>query len=139
MRDVAGHEIDGRNRRLHAHRHGAQMHGHVVAHGNHARLAIEDGAGVVAALLDIGRERGAAQGSAHLLGNGMHGALKDRQLNRIGCPRHHARSSPARVMTRFPNVSTRADAPGGSTVAAVYSVIIAGPRITSPGRKPSRR
>ena len=36
-------------------------------------------------------------------------------------------------MTRFPKPSTCALQPGGSTVAEVYSVIIAGPWIESPG------
>ena len=68
------------------------MHRHVIAHGDHPCLAVEDRAGIVAPLLDVGRERGAPQGRAHLLGNGMHGALKDRQLHRID-GMAHARSS----------------------------------------------
>ena len=62
------------------------MHRHVIAHGDHSGLAVEDRAGIVAPLLDVRRKRGAAQRSAHLLGNRMHGALKDRQFDRIdGC------------------------------------------------------
>ena len=60
------------------------MHRHVIAHGNDPRLGIEDGAGVVAPLLYVGRESRAPQGRAHLLGNAVHRALKDRQLYRIG-------------------------------------------------------
>ncbi len=115
------------------------MHRHVIAHGDHPRLAIEDGAGIVAPLLDVGRERGAPQGRAHLLGDGMHRALKDRQFYRIGSGKGHARSSSAIEMTRFPKPSTCAQQPGGNAVAEVYSVIIAGPWIASPGARPSRR
>ena len=57
------------------------MHGHVVAHGDDSSLPVEDCAGVVAALLYVGRERGAAQGSAHLLGDGMNGAVKDSEFD----------------------------------------------------------
>ena len=33
-----------RDRGLHRHGHGAQVHRHVIAHGDHPRLAIENGA-----------------------------------------------------------------------------------------------
>ena len=103
------------------------------------RLAIEDGAGIVAPLLDVGRERSAPQGRAHLLGNGMHRALKDRQLYRI-CRLIGSCVSP---LHRDDEISEShppcAEQPGGNTVAEVYSVIIAGPWIASPGVRPSRR
>ena len=102
------------------------------------RLAIEDRAGIVAALLDIGRERGAPQRRAHLLRDGVHGALKDREFDRIAC-RRHALHLFADGMTRLPKPSTARMHSGGSTVAAVYSVIIAGPWIVSPGMSASRR
>ena len=60
------------------------MHRHMIAHGNDPSLRIEDRAGVIAALDDIGRDRGAAKRRAHLFGNRMHGALKNRQSDRIG-------------------------------------------------------
>ena len=101
------------------------MHRHVVAHGNHPALAVEHRAGIVAPLLDVGRERGAPQRRAHLFGDGMHGALKDRQLNRVGSAVHALLLD--MTMTRFPKPSTWAVQPGGSTVAELYSVIIAGP------------
>jgi len=58
--DVAGFEFtrfhSGRDR----HWHGAQVHRHVIAHGDDLACGIENGAGVVAALFDIGREGSAA-------------------------------------------------------------------------------
>ncbi len=39
---------------LHRERHGAQMHGHVVAHGHGLAGGVVDRAGVIAPLLDIG-------------------------------------------------------------------------------------
>ena len=47
------------------------MDGHVVAHGDEIALGGENSGGVVAALFDVGREGGAAQGGAHLDGDGM--------------------------------------------------------------------
>ena len=82
------------------------MDRHVIAHGNHPRLAIENGTGIVAPFLDVRRKRGAPQGRTHLLGNGMHRALKDCQLDRIGCAKAHAPLLDR--MTRFPKPSTRA-------------------------------
>ena len=115
------------------------MHRHVIAHGNHPRLGIEDGAGVVAPLFYIWRESRAPQGRTHLLGNGVDRALKDRQLYGISSGKGHAHSSAAIEMTRFPKPSTCAQQPGGNAVAEVYSVIIAGPWMESPGARPSRR
>ena len=63
------------------HGHGAEVHGHVVAHGDDALLGVEEGAGVVAALLDVGRDGGAAQGGAHLFGDGVDGALEDGEFD----------------------------------------------------------
>ena len=65
------------------HGHGAQVHRHVVAHGDDLACGIEDGAGVVAALFDVGREGGAAQGGAHLLGNGVVEVLEDFEFDGI--------------------------------------------------------
>ena len=88
--NVAGREGDGGDCRRHGHGHGAKVHGHVIAHGNDPGLGIEDGAGVVAPFLDVGGERGAAQGRAHFLGDGMDRALKDCEFNRIDRGAHGA-------------------------------------------------
>ena len=137
--DVPGRKCNRRDCCLHRHRHGAEMHRHVIAHGDHPRLGIEDGARVVSPFLYVGRESRAPQGCTHLLGNGVHRALKDRQFDGIGSRKAHARSSSAMEMTRLPTPSTCAQQPGGNAVAEVYSVIIAGPWMASPGTRPSRR
>jgi hypothetical protein len=82
--DIATLERERIHGRLDRHGHGAEMHRHVVAHGNDPALRIKDCAGVIAALDDIGRDRSAAQRGSHLFGNRMHGALKNRQSDRIG-------------------------------------------------------
>jgi len=65
------------------HGHGAKMNRHMIAHGYDLAGSVEDGAGVVAAFLDVWRERGAAKRSSHLFRNGMDGALEDSDLDRI--------------------------------------------------------
>ena len=100
--DVARRKDNRRDGCLHGHRHGAQMDRHVIAHRDYPALAVENGAGIIAPLFDIGRERGAAQGGAHLLGNGMHGTLEDGEVywvrfGGIGCGMGHAGT----VMTIF--------------------------------------
>jgi hypothetical protein len=59
------------------------MHWHVVAHGDDISGGIEDRAGVVAALLDVGREGSAAERGAHLLGDGVVQVLENLELDRI--------------------------------------------------------
>ncbi len=39
--------------RFHRHRHGTEMHRHMVAHGNDPSLCIKNGAGVIAALNNV--------------------------------------------------------------------------------------
>ncbi len=46
------------------------MHGEVVTLGDGLTGGVVDGAGVVEALFDVGREAGAAKGYSHLLGDG---------------------------------------------------------------------
>jgi hypothetical protein len=55
----------------HRHRHRSQMHRHVIAHCNHLACTVENRAGVVAPLFDIGRKCRAPQGCAHLFCNGV--------------------------------------------------------------------
>ena len=82
-RDVARLQPELIEGRPHRHGHRSQVHGHEVAHGQHPPRAIEHGAGIIAALLDVGGERRAAQRRAHLLGNGVERALINLQQNRI--------------------------------------------------------
>ena len=65
-------------------RHGAQMHGHVVAHGYGLGSGIVDGAGVVAAFLDVGREGGLAQHDAHFVRDGDEDVAEDFEFDGIG-------------------------------------------------------
>src|SRR5580698_1673625 len=104
--NVSGLKVDGRNRSLHRHRHGAEVYRHVVSHGDDAALAVEHCAGIIATLLDIWRKRGPAQCGAHFLGNRMHCALEDRKFHRINFLRTHARSLSPIEMMRFPKLST---------------------------------
>ena len=60
------------------------MDGHVVAHGDEVAFGGENGGRVVTALLDVGRERGAAQGSAHLDCDGVERMADDGDFGGIG-------------------------------------------------------
>jgi hypothetical protein len=60
----------------------------MVAHGNHFPIAVEYGAGIVAALFNVWRERGAPQGCAHLLGNRVVKIFEDFEFD--GITLHHA-------------------------------------------------
>ncbi len=53
-RDIAGAELESIENGANRHGHGAQMHRHVVAHGQNFAVRIEDGARIVAAFLDVG-------------------------------------------------------------------------------------
>jgi len=65
------------------HRHRAEVHRHVIAHGDDLAFGIEDGAGVVTPLFDIGRERCAAQGGSHFFGDGVVEVLEDLEFDGI--------------------------------------------------------
>jgi hypothetical protein len=75
--EIAGLECDGVAGGLHAHGHGTEVNGHVIAHCYDAALSVEEGTGVIAALLDVGRDGGAAKGCAHFFSDGVNAALKD--------------------------------------------------------------
>ena len=65
------------------HRHGTEVHRHVISHGDDLAFGIEDGAGVVAALFDIRRERSAAQCSSHFFGDGVVEVFEDFEFDGI--------------------------------------------------------
>ncbi len=102
---VAGAECKTRNGRSHRHRHRAQMHGHVIAHGDHFTAGIKDGAGIVPPLFDIGRKCGTTQRGPHLLGDGVVNILEDFQLD--GILSHDVR--PVRGSATSASVRQRAD------------------------------
>ncbi len=72
------------------------MHRHVVAHGDHLAAAVEDRAGIVATLFDVGRERGATQRCAHLFGDGVEEIFEDFKLDGIA-PHDASECSATRV------------------------------------------
>ena len=57
------------------------MDRHVIALSNHVALGIEDGAGVIAPLLDIGSEGGALERRAHLFRDRVEEAFEDFELD----------------------------------------------------------
>ncbi len=83
-RDVARLEIEGLRRVLDRERHGAQMHGHVIAHRDGFASGIVHGAGIIAALLDVCRVRSLAQHRAHFFGDGNQQMAKQLQFDGIG-------------------------------------------------------
>jgi hypothetical protein len=72
------------NRGGDGHGHGAEVDGHVIAHGNDLSRRIEDGAGVVAALFDVGRKGGAAESGSHLFSDGVVEVLEDLEFDGVG-------------------------------------------------------
>jgi hypothetical protein len=63
------------------------VHGHVIAHGYDLACGIEDGAGIVSPLFDVGGKRSAAQRSSHFFSDGVIEVLEDFEFDWIG----HAR------------------------------------------------
>src|SRR5262249_37668894 len=87
----------GLDRGRHRHRHRSEMNRHVVAHGDHFAAAVEYRTGIIATLLDVGRERGSAQRRPHFLGYGVIEILEDLEFD--GVAPH------ARIVTVLPESS----------------------------------
>ena len=68
--DVARLQREAAQRGLHGQRHGAQVDRHVIAHGDRFARVVVNGAGVIAALFDVGRKGRAPQNNSHLLRDG---------------------------------------------------------------------
>jgi hypothetical protein len=81
--DVARAKLQRRHGRLDRHGHRAEMHRHVVAHGDDAMLRIEDGTGIIATLFNIGGDRRSSQRCTHLFRDGVQGALEHGKLNGV--------------------------------------------------------
>jgi len=92
--DVTAAHVDGVDGRAHRERHRAEMHRHVIALRNRLAVGVVDGAGVVEPLFDIGREPGAAQRDAHLLGDGEVDVLEDLKVDWISGMYAHRSHSP---------------------------------------------
>jgi len=83
--DVARLEIrEAGQHGAHGLAHGAEVHGDMGGVGDQAACAVEDRAGVVEALLDVGRDRGVTQHGAHLLRDGHEAVAEDLEAHRIG-------------------------------------------------------
>ena len=75
--DVAGVELEALEGGGDGSGHGAEVDGDVGGLRDHVAVGVKEGAGVVLALLDVGGEAGAAEGDAHLLGDGGEEVLED--------------------------------------------------------------
>ena len=82
--DVAGAEGRQGEGGLDGGGHGAEVDGDVGGLGDQLALGVEEGAGEVAALLDVGGEGGAAKDDAHLFSDGGEEGVEDGQLGRVG-------------------------------------------------------
>ena len=150
QRNIAGIQPQRLHGRSHRSRHRPQMHRHVVAHRQRIPGRVENRTGVVPPLLDIRRKCRPPQRRPHLLRHRMEEPLEYLQPRRIEPPRPHPAVS--RVLfrhakfiafslsyaspksSRFSKASTEALHPCGTTVVALYSATIAGPRNRFPGR-----
>jgi hypothetical protein len=88
--DVAGLHPHGVYCGAHRERHGAQVHGHVVALRDRLAVGVVDGARVVQPLLDVRGKPRAAQRDPHFLGNREEDVLEDLEFDRISA--HRSRS-----------------------------------------------
>ena len=85
LEGVVGHDHVARTRvlgeacehRAHRRSHGAQVDGNVGRVGDQPARGVEDRAGVVEALLDVGRHRGVAKHRTHLLRHGHEAVAED--------------------------------------------------------------
>src|SRR5216683_4717990 len=101
------------------------MDRHVVAHGEDFTRGIKYCAGVVASLLDVGRERGTPERRSHFFRDRVEEIFKNFQTDGV-----HLHRCGSRI--RFPFRSTRPDHSGGISVVALYSVTMAGPGMRFP-------
>src|ERR1700752_742907 len=107
------------------------MNGHVVAHGQDIAARIKYGAGVVAPLLDVGREGGTPERGAHFFRDGMEEIFENFQAYGLDPHRRGSR-------IRFPMRSTRPYQAGGISEVGLYSVTMAGPEMRFPARSSER-
>lgn len=75
--DIAACERKSIERSAHRHRHGAEMHRHVIAHRDNFTIGIEERTGIIATLLYVRRKRGASKRCAHFLRDGVENTLEN--------------------------------------------------------------
>src|SRR4030095_9278457 len=80
---VPGLDVPRFERGLDRKRHRAQVHRHVIALRNHLALRVKQGAGIVAALLDVWRKCRSLQRGTHLFSDGVEQAVENFELYRI--------------------------------------------------------
>ena len=129
-RDVTGTERHGGDRRAHGQRRRPQVDGNVRRLRDQPAAGVEQRAREVTSLLDVGRQRRAAEDDAHLLRDGRQTLIGDGERDGVHQPRPS--TSPA---VR----STCRRQPGGTTVVALYSQTMSGPRTRQPTGRSARR
>ena len=83
QRDITRPKLECADGGSHRHGHRSEVDGHVIAHGEDLPSAVEHRAGIVATLLDIGRERRPAQSCAHFFRYRVKEILEDFQASWI--------------------------------------------------------
>ena len=81
--EVAGAPVAAFHQVRHGVGHGAQVHGNVRGLGAEAAGGVEDGAGKIQPVLDVGRQRAGAQQGAHLVTNTRQAVGENTQLYRV--------------------------------------------------------
>src|ERR1700688_1972306 len=74
--DVSGLQRQGGASGRNGRRHGAQMHRHVVTHGEYLTTGIVNGTGIIPAFFYIWRKCGAPKDGAHFFGDGVEDIFK---------------------------------------------------------------
>ena len=82
-RNVARFESEMIESSTYGHGHGAEVHGHVIAHGDDLLIRIEYGTGVVASFFNVRRKGGSPQCSPHLFGNRVVKVRENLDFDRI--------------------------------------------------------
>src|SRR5690606_27998590 len=98
-------------------------------------VGVEEADRAIPPLLDVGRERGADQQIAHILGDRQQPVREHFHRHRVEqtlLNRRHDPLLPSSMMI-LPTRSTRADCPGWRRVVALISAITAGPSAFAPG------
>ena len=129
--DVAALEIEVRDCRAHRQRSRAEMHRNVRGLRDQLAARVENRAGKIVPLLDVGRERRLPEHHAHLVGDRGEAIVHHGQRDRIEF--HRAASS-----CRLPKSSTRKVNSGATYAVELNSTTTIGPRMRAPAPNESR-